>query len=131
MTDIFLPPMEAVVDLHGEWIAAFGGAAGLRDRGGLESALARAQQIIAYEPDAGVAALATAVCAGICRNHPFVDGNKRAAFGTLGVILGMNGLYLDVAESEATRVVVALAAGEMAEAEFRGWVAGHVNPDQE
>lgn len=70
---------------------------------------------MAYDPDADLAVVAAAVCVSICRNHPFVDGNKRAAFGTLGVILGLNGTYLDVAEHEATTVMLALAAGEMPE----------------
>jgi death-on-curing protein len=125
-----LPPIEAVIDLHAEWIAEFGGAPGLSDRGLLEGSLGRAGQIMAYEPDADVAVVAAAVCASICRNHPFVDGNKRAAFGALGVILGLNGLYLDVAESEATRAMMALAAGEMQEEAFRQWVVSNVISDQ-
>ena len=122
MTELRLPPAQAIIDLHSEWIADYGGASGLRDRGALEASLGRASQLAAYEADATIPIIAAAVCISICRNHPFIDGNKRAAFGTLGVILGLNGHYLDVAEHDATRVMFALAAGEMPEEEFRRWV---------
>ena len=85
---------------------------------------------MAYDPSADLAVIAAAVCASICRNHPFIDGNKRAAFGALGVILGLNGLYLDVAENEATRVMFALAASEMSEDAFRIWASANVIPDE-
>ncbi len=85
---------------------------------------------MAYAQDANLAVIAAAVCVSICRNHPFVDGNKRAAFGTMGVILGLNRHYLDVAEHEATRVMLALAAGEMPEEEFRSWVSANILPDE-
>ncbi|EPY02949.1 death-on-curing protein [Magnetospirillum fulvum MGU-K5] len=92
--------------------------------------MGRASQLVSYDPDASLAVIAAAVCVSICRNHPFVDGNKRAAFGTLGVILGLNGYYLDVAEHEATKVMVALAAGEMPEEEFRTWVLANAIDDE-
>ncbi|MDX1574621.1 MAG: type II toxin-antitoxin system death-on-curing family toxin, partial [Kiloniellales bacterium] len=88
-------PVEAVIDLHAELLEEHGGAPGLRDRGGLESALARARQLHAYDPDTDLYALAAACAGGIIRNHPFVDGNERAAFVALGVFLTLNGLYLD------------------------------------
>jgi len=125
-----LPPIEAIIDLHAEWITEFGGAPGLRDRGSLEGSLGRAGQVMAYESDAEISVIAAAVCASICRNHPCIDGNQRAAFGTLGVILGLNGLYLDVSESEATQVMLALAAGKLAEDEYRRWVASNVFLDE-
>jgi len=129
VTDLRLPPIQAVIELQAEWIAEHGGAPGLRDRGALEGALARAHQILAYDPDAGLVAVAAAVCVSICRNHPFVDGNKRAAFGVMGIVLELNGSYLDVAERDATRTMLALAAGELAEDAFREWVAANVVVD--
>lgn len=131
MTDLYLPPIEAIIDLHSEWIEAFGGASGVRDRGALESSLGRAMQILTYEPESDIIAAAAAVCVSICRNHPFVDGNKRAAFGTLGVILGMNGFYLDVSEGEASATILALAAGDMPEEKFRAWVRANTQTSEE
>jgi len=59
-----------------------------------------------------------------------VDGNKRAAFGTLGLILGMNGFFLDVSEREASSVIIALAAGETDEASFRSWVKANSSVEE-
>lgn len=124
MTDPVFPPLEAIIDLHAELLGEHGGAPGLRDRGALEASLARARQILAYgEGGVAVTDLAAAVCVSILRNHPFVDGNKRAGFAALGIILLLNDLYLDVSESEATRVIVGVAAGDISEGEFQHWVA--------
>jgi death on curing protein len=117
------PSIRAVIDLHDELIAEKG-LPGLADLGALEASLGRGQQLLTYvESPVTVCDLAAAICVSLCRNHPFVDGNKRTAFVALGLVLGLNGLGLDVSEREAKRVMVALAAGEMTEEEFRDWVA--------
>lgn len=119
-------PLQAVLDLHGELLAEHGGAPGIRDMGALEASLARPYQLITYGDDRlTIFDLAAAVCASVCRNHPFVDGNKRAAFVALGLVLGLNGFELDAAEREAADVILALAAGTLSEEAFRGWVADH------
>lgn len=129
MIEPAFPPIEAIVDLHDELLAEHGGAGGLRDRGALEAALARPLQIMAYaERPVTIFDLAAAICASIIRNHPFVDGNKRAGFCALGVMLGLNGLYLDASEREATTMTLALAAGDMTEEVFRDWVADRSYP---
>jgi len=111
--------------LHGESLAEHGGAAGMRDEGLLDSALARAKNPAAYgEPDA--AALAAAYGSGISQNHPFVDGNKRAAFLSVGLFLALNGYRLVATQAEAIIAVLALAAGELDEAEFAGWLREHL-----
>jgi hypothetical protein len=74
-----LDPIEAVIDEHRKQIDRHGGEHGLRDRGLLESALARARNLYAYgQPD--LTDLAATLAFGITRNHPFIDGNKRASF---------------------------------------------------
>jgi death on curing protein len=116
---------QALLLLHGESLAEHGGAAGMRDEGLLDSALARAQNLAAYgEPD--VAALAAAYGSGISQNHPFVDGNKRAAFLAAGLFLALNGHRLVVTQAEATVAVLALAAGELDETEFAAWLREHL-----
>ena len=91
---------QALLLLHGESVAEHGGAVGVRDAGLLDSALARAQNLAAYgDPD--VAALAAAYGSGISQNHPFVDGNKRAAFLSVGLFLALNGYRLVVISSDA------------------------------
>ena len=110
------PPLRALLDLHDELLAEHGGAPGLRDAGALELSLARPYQLIAYgDATLTIFDLAAALCASICRNHPFVDGNKRAAFVALGVALGLNGFELDATEREAADRILTLAAGTQSE----------------
>lgn len=114
----------ALVLLHDESLAEHGGAAGIRDEGLLESALARPANLAAYEsPD--FADLAAAYGLGVARNHPFVDGNKRAAFLAVGLFLALNGYRLVSAQAEATLTMLALAAGDIDETTFAGWIREH------
>jgi len=120
------PPLRALLDLHDELLAEHGGAPGLHDAGALESSLARPYQLIAYGDDTlTIFDLAAALCASICRNRPFIDGNKRAAFVALGITLELNGFELDATERDAADRILTLAAGTQSEAEFRDWVADH------
>ncbi len=92
---------DVIVSIHERLLADHGGPPGIRDWGLLESALARPRQILAYgEPD--LADLAAAYAAGIVRNHPFVDGNKRSGFMAAYVFLACNGLELNATEGAAT-----------------------------
>jgi death on curing protein len=114
----------ALLLLHGESLAEHGGSPGLRDEGLLDSALARPLNRLAYG-DADFAELAAAYGVGIAKNHPFVDGNKRAAFLAVGLFLGLNGYRLCVSQAEATAVILALAASELDEAAFADWLRCH------
>jgi death on curing protein len=115
-------PLEAVLDLHEEQLEEHGGAAGLRDENALHSALARPQQIAAYEPEATVFRLAAAYAFGLTRNHPFVDGNKRIAFIAAGTFLSLNGWYLDALEREAETMMIGLSARSIDEHIFADWL---------
>lgn len=111
---------DVVRALHDEQLAEHGGIAGLRDHGLLLSALARAENQAAYgEPDA--AALAAAYAFGLARNHPFADGNKRTAAVTALLFLAINGVEWTITEAELVVMVLALAAGELAENEVAAW----------
>ena len=112
---------ELVLVLHDRLLAEHGGAPGLPDEGLLDSALARPRQLLAYG-DADICALAAAYAAGLVRNYPFVDGNKRIAFMTAYVFLARNGRRLLAPEAEATAMVIGLAAGEIDEAAFAAWL---------
>ena len=100
----------------------------MRDEGLLESALMRPQNIVVYA-DAGnapdAAALAASYGVGIAKNHPFVDGNKRAAFLAVGLFLYLNGLRLHASQAEATVTMLAVAAGDLCEADFATWLRAH------
>jgi death on curing protein len=117
---------QALVLLHDESLAEHGGASGLRDAGLLESALARPENLAAYtEPDA--AALAASYASGLAQNHPFVDGNKRAAFLAVGLFLYLNGYRLSATQAEATVKVLGLAAGDISEEAFADWLRTHIH----
>jgi death on curing protein len=107
---------------HRESLADFGGADGIRDEGLLLSALARPENIHAYEPDADIFRLAAAYCTGIVKNHPFIDGNKRT--GTLAAVafLGLNGIQLEFNEPEIAAMIIGLAASEIGETELAEWL---------
>jgi death-on-curing protein len=117
--------VEIVLDIHAEQLALFGGPVGLRDHALLESALARPQNKFSYG-EADMAALAASYAFGIARNHPFVDGNKRAAFAALIVFLGLNDIEFIVPPEQATAVILSLAAGEIDEAALTRWVAAAI-----
>jgi len=115
----------ALLLLHGESLAQHGGAVGLRDEGLLESALARPVSLAASgQPD--VADLAASYAVGLARNHPFIDGNKRAAFLAVGLFLAANVWRLVATPADATLAMLAVAAGELDEAEFAAWLRLHL-----
>jgi death-on-curing protein len=113
--------LSIVIDVHSEQLALFGGPEGVRDIAMLESALARPMNKFAYG-ETDLAALAASYAFGIARNHPFVDGNKRAAFASIIVFLGLNGIDFDVPPAAATAMILSLAAGEVAEEGLTRWI---------
>lgn len=124
MTEPLWLGIEIILDIHSEQLALFGGPEGIRDRGLLESALARPLNRFAYG-ETDLAALASAYAFGIARNHPFIDGNKRTAFAAFLVFLGLNGIDLKAPPAEATAHFLALAAGEIQEADLSLWARKH------
>lgn len=112
----------ALLLLHGESLAEHGGMAGIRDEGLLDSALGRPINQYAYGNVTDIIQLAAAYAFGIARNHPFVDGNKRAAFIAAGVFLRRNGKRLRADKVDAYRATLALAADEIGENEFAAWL---------
>ncbi len=112
--------------LHDRLLALHGGAAGLRDDGLLQSALARPQQHFAYAEGAGIVQLAALYTAGIVRNHPFIDGNKRTGF-VLGVLfLELNGYAFTASEVDAAQAVIALASSALDETGYTAFLAANV-----
>jgi death on curing protein len=109
---------------RGEVIRAFGGSDGLRDRGLFESALDRARNVWAYESK-DLVVLAAVYAHGIAKDHPFVDGNNRAAFVVTRMFLGMNDVAFDPPEPEAVVMVEGLASGQLTLEEFTSWVRKH------
>ena len=117
----------ALLLLHGESLVLHGGAPGMRDEGLLDSALARPENLAAYgQPD--VFDCAAAYAFGLAKNHPFIDGNKRAAFLGAGMFLRLNGFRLTATQHDATLTMLALAASDITEAAYADWLRNHSTP---
>jgi death-on-curing protein len=127
MTEPRWLPKDLVLAVHDRQLAEHGGAAGVRDEGLLESALARARNLYAYG-ESDIATLAGAYAFGIARNHPFVDGNKRTAFVACELFLAANGRELIASDEECLAMMLSLAASEIGEAEFAAWLRENVQP---
>lgn len=115
-----------VLAIHRRQLAEHGGLEGIRDKGLLQSALARPKNLLAYSeslPD--MASLAAAYAYGIVKNHPFVDGNKRTAYVVMRTFLKLNGYDIQVSNEEKYQIWMALAAGTLSEEELAFWIQGH------
>jgi death-on-curing protein len=130
MTDPIWLSSDLIEAVHERQLIEHGGGTGVRDRGMLESALARPQQLHAYGEDVDVVALAASYAFGLSRNHPFVDGNKRTAAVACELFLELNGHQLLAEDSELYPVFMALAAGEMEEEGLLDWLRRHARPNQ-
>ena len=119
----------ALLLLHEESLAEFGGARGLRDEGLLDSALARARN--AWVSGGGrstIGELAAQYGYGLVRNHAFVDGNKRMAFLSIGLFLALNRRRLNAGKAAAAKTMMALAAGTLGERGLAVWIQAHIEP---
>ena len=114
------------LSIHDRLIAIHGGAAGIRDHGLLQSALARPRQHYTYAEHPDVIELAAAYAAGIIRNHPFIDGNKRTGFLLGALFLEINGYRFIATEEDAAQAVISLAAGTIAEDDYAAWLRTNV-----
>ena len=118
--------LNVAIAAHAEQLAEHGGAAGLRDRPMLESAMARPLNPVAYgDPD--IAELAASYAFGIARNHPFVDGNKRTAAVVSETFLMLNGHTLGCTDVELVVTFLALAAGELGVDALNTWFRTNIS----
>ncbi len=106
---------------HAEMLARYGGLPGVRDEGLLDAALNRPRQLYSYQnPD--LFELAAAYAAGLVKNHPFLDGNKRAGFMAAALFLEYNGEKFQASEEEVVLQTLGLAAGEITERAYAAWL---------
>jgi death on curing protein len=115
-----------VLALHSRLLALDGGSVGVRSLPLPESALARPRQLHAYGQAPDMIDLAVAYTAGIIRNHPFIDGNKRTGFLVGVLFLELNGYRFTATEEDATQAILALASGKLDEAAFTSWLRANV-----
>jgi death on curing protein len=109
------------LSLQQSLLARFGGLAGVRDEGLLHSALDRPRNLAANGKPT-LFDLAAAYACGIVKNHPFLDGNKRAGFVTAALFLELNGCDLQAPEEAVVVQTRALASGDVGEEEYARWL---------
>ena len=112
---------EVVLMAHEQSLAQFGGPAGVRDEGLLDSALSKPQNLFNYGKPT-LFELAASYAFGLVKNHPFIDGNKRTGFVIAVIFLELNGCRFQATEVDAALRTLALAAGEMSEAAYADWL---------
>ena len=113
---------EVLLAIQGELLNRFGGLAGIRDEGLMDSAINKPKNLFAYGQPTPFE-LAASYATGLVKNHPFLDGNKRIGFMAAYVFLGANGWSLEATEEEAVLETLALAAGESTESDYAAWLA--------
>ncbi|HEY9497573.1 MAG TPA: type II toxin-antitoxin system death-on-curing family toxin [Terrimesophilobacter sp.] len=121
--------LSEVVELHRRLLEQTGGAAGIRDLGALESALAQPKMALAgLDLYPTLADKAAALCFSLVGNHPFVDGNKRVGHAATETFLVLNGAEIDAHLDEQERVMLDLAAGRIDRGQLADWLRQHLNP---
>jgi death on curing protein len=112
--------------LHDRLLAIDGGPPGVRDAGLLQSALARPHQLHAYGDKPDITEMAAAYIAGIVRNHPFLDGNKRTGFLVGVLFLELNDYHFTATEESTAQAILSLAAGTLDEPALAAWLRANV-----
>lgn len=107
-------------------LAEFGGLQGIRDENLLDSALARPLQRFHYDKKCDLPELAAAYGFGLAKNHPFVDGNKRAAFHAIVLFLDVNGYRLRAGNLECIQAILQIATGELTEEQLSAWIRNNL-----
>ena len=121
--------LSEVVELHRRLLEATGGAAGIRDLGALESALAQSKVTLAgSDLYPTLAEKAAALCFSLVGNHPFVDGNKRVGHAAMETFLVLNGAEIDAGLDEQERIMLDLAAGRIDRRQLTDWLRQHLKP---
>jgi len=115
--------IKVVLALHDRLLAAAGGLPSLRDKGLLQSALARPRRYFGYTKDCRIVDLAASYTSAIARDHPFVDGNKHTAFLVGVLFMEMNHCHFTASEEEAAVAVNGLAAGALLDADYAVFLA--------
>jgi death-on-curing protein len=127
---LYLSP-EQILDLHEKQIRSFGGSAGLRDRGALESAVARPAMTFGGEdlyPD--VADKASALMHSLVMNHAFVDGNKRVGTSAAELFLDLNGYRLAATDEDLEQITLSVARGELDAGALAIWFRQRISREE-
>jgi len=121
--------LDEVLAIHADQIRRYGGSHGVRDLGLLSSAVAMPQASFGgVYLHTSLAEMAAAYLFHIAQNHPFVDGNKRAALAAALAFIWLNDRRLEAGEDELTELVMGIAAGRLSKADAAVFINGHVRP---
>ncbi len=128
---IFFLTFSDIIQIHEDAILDSGGGTGLRDKAGIESAVAAPQaSYFGQEQYPGIAAKAAIVCFELVTQHPFIDGNKRVGHGAMVHFLYINGYILDAEDDEQEQIILKLASGNLEKEPFAKWVESKLAPIQ-
>jgi death-on-curing protein len=120
---------DTVFAVHDKQLAVHGGLDGMRDLNAVESALHRAQNLDAYgKPGPDAADLAAAYIYVIATSHGFNDGHKRTAWVVGRLFLAINGQQLVFDQRDAIHFMLAVAAGNMTQAQIAHWIRQRLAP---
>jgi death on curing protein len=114
---------QMILAMHDEAVVIFGGLPGVRDMALLNSAIDRPKNLIAYGDHPSLFDLAAALCFGIVKNHPFLDGNKRTGLLSARALLFLNGQEFEPAEVDEVTMMVGVADATVDEAMLASWLA--------
>jgi death on curing protein len=119
-------PNRIVPTIHSDLLQRYGGRPGLRDPGLLDSALAQPKMTVGGKfVHSTLFDKAAAYGFHVCRNHPFVDGNKRVAFVLMDIFLQKNGWEITASEEDAYSMMMLLASGKLSRPQLSGWLREH------
>lgn len=124
MTEPVWIDLEVVLAIHDEQLAEHGGQVGVRDRGLIESAMARPRSQFAYG-EQSIARLAASYAFGFSRNHPFLDGSKRTSLVVAELFLELNGFNLVATDAQCVTTFLKLAAGDLTEDQLAEWITAN------
>ena len=123
--------LDVVLAIHAEQLAEHGGLEGLRDRSGLESAIASPRNLLAYgNPTPDIAAMAAQYAFAIGCNQVFIDGNKRTALVVGRTFLILNGHDLNALQDEKYTAIIKLANREIDAVQLAEWIRARLIPTQ-
>ena len=116
-----------VLELHRRIIEQTGGPSGLRDLGGLESAVAQPRMTFEGEDlYSTFSEKAGALCFSLILNHPFIDGNKRVGHGAMAVFLLLNSFEIQASVEEQESLILGVASGNISREQLVEWVNAHI-----
>jgi death on curing protein len=121
--------LDEILKLHNAIIEQSGGAKGIRDIGGLESALTQPQmEMFGEELYPSIASKAAIMGFSMILNHPFIDGNKRIGHAAMETFLMLNGYEITASDDEQEAVILSVAAGTMTKEAFAAWLQSKITP---